>query len=158
MTAVGRMRTLCCTTLLLLLGSAAPAATAATDLEVEQLRRDVRELERTVRTQSRRIDDLERALRGGGTPSSIRSAPNGSVREEPDARWLVADRWRALKVGTSAAEVLSTLGLPTAVRPGESANERLLIYTLKLDVGAFLSGSVRIADDRVVAIEMPTLK
>jgi hypothetical protein len=137
-----------------------PPATLAADLEVEQLRRDVRALEQTVTSQARRIDELERALNRLGaasapSASTSRTPPNDAADRPP---WLAADRWQALAIGMPAQDVLEVLGQPTAVRIGSTPDERVLLYTLELDDNAFLSGQVRIRDDRVTAVERPTLR
>ena len=132
----------------------------AADLEVEQLRRDVRDLERTVAAQSRRIDELERALgRIDGQALPPLAATRAASDEPPDGpAWLAADRWEQLEIDMPAQEVLEVLGEPTAVRIGSTPGERVLLYTLELDDYAFLSGLVRVIDDRVTAVERPTLK
>ena len=140
--------------------AAIPAATLAADLEVEQLRRDVRALERTVTSQARRIDELERALnRLGATIAPSTSTSASRANEVADLpTWLAADRWQALEIGMDAQDALGLLGPPTAVRLGSTPDERVLLYTLELDDNAFLSGQVHIVDDRVSAVERPTLK
>ena len=132
----------------------------AADLEVEQLRRDVRDLERTVAAQSRRIDELERAL---GRIDGQALPPLAATRAASDQRperpaWLAADRWEQVEIDMPAQEVLEVLGEPTAVRIGSTPGEHVLLYTLELDDNAFLSGLVRVIDDRVTAVERPTLK
>ncbi|HSN70985.1 MAG TPA: hypothetical protein VLT59_05725, partial [Steroidobacteraceae bacterium] len=60
--------------------------------------------------------------------------------------------------GMSAQDAIAVLGPPTAVRIGTTAEERILLYTLELDANAFLSGQLRVRDDRVTAVEGPRLK
>jgi hypothetical protein len=152
-----RRRSLPGWTVLLVVATAAPAG--AVDLDVETLRREVRQLEQSVQVIDRRLDRLESAARS----SAARGDDNTARRtREPSAAsppvWLDAQKWRSLKPGMSAQDVIARLGPPTAVRPGASEDERVLVYTLELDVNAFLSGSVRVRTDRVVSIEAPVLK
>lgn len=141
-----------------LIAAAATLDAWPADLDVEQLRRDVHELERTVSAQGRRIEQLERALsRNTSALPPTRAGPDGPPAAAAP-RWLAADRWRAITERMTTQQVVEVLGPPTAVRIGSSPEERVLLYTLELDIGAFLSGSIRMANDRVVGIETPVLR
>ncbi|HSN71000.1 MAG TPA: hypothetical protein VLT59_05800, partial [Steroidobacteraceae bacterium] len=74
------------------MGEAAPAA----DLEVEQLRRDIRELERTVAAQARRIDQLERSVSRSSVTigDAAASAASAEAEESATPAWLAAERWQ----------------------------------------------------------------
>jgi hypothetical protein len=113
-----------------------------------------------VRTQARRIDELERVLRHGSRATSAESpAAVGEADDQaPRLEWIAPARWRSLEPGMSTAEIIAKLGPPTAVRAGADPDQRVLLYTLELDVDAFLSGSVRIENDRAAAIEIPVLR
>jgi len=155
-----RMRVRAIAAPLIALLAAAPAFDAIpADLEVEQLRRDIRELERTVAAQGRRIEQLERQP-GRGTTATPALTDGARAPGGPPARpqWLAADRWQTLTQGITTQRVVEILGPPTAVRMGSTPEERTLLYTLELDDAAFLSGAVHVRDDRVVAVERPTLK
>lgn len=135
---------------------AGPAAAAAEDVRVEQLRQDVRELSRLVREQARQIERLEREigrLKAASAPGRPRSVPDAAT----EGIWLSSERWKKLRVDMSESEVVALLGPPTAVR-SEAPPSKTLLYTLELEGTGFLSGSVTLENTRVREISEPQLR
>lgn len=131
---------------------------AADDPGVAQLRNDVRTLEREVRELSRRVDQLQQ-----GQGRSVTTDPPASVRRStaPDSdprAWLAPEKWDRLRPGMTAQEVIVILGPPVSMRSHGTPAVETLFYTLAIGDGGFLSGTVRLQDDKVMEIERPVLK
>lgn len=147
-------------TLALALLLALPAGAQTDRLRIEELRQDIRRLERTIQEQARRIDRLERELARAGRPTTSAAAREGA-EAAPDGSfeaWIAPQRWDRLREGMTAQEVIAILGPPTAVRPDGTSPTRTLFYTLQIGDTAFLSGTVQLENDRVRAVERPALK
>jgi len=149
------------TTMILLAGLIAIAlgmrTASANDLKISQMEQDIRELQRVVQQQTRRIESLESAARSprtDGAPRSLTSSPAASNSAYP---WLKIESWDKLRVGAPASDALSALGPPTTTRKSQTG-EQTLFYTLELDGGGFLSGQVVVASGRIVEVHKPTLK
>lgn len=139
---------------LLLLAS---AVTFADELKTTNLQQDVLELQRLVRQQQTRIEALERQL--GTRPAITTGAAPGVARTtEVPANWLNGGDWDRVRIGTSELEVIRILGVPNSLRRSADGAQRILYYALEIGTGGFLSGSVTIADHKVVEVEKPTIK
>jgi|GEM_PF-994853 len=138
---------------------ALPAAAQTDRLRIEELRQDIRRLERTIQEQARRIDRLERQLAQAGRPTAPATGRGADgVPAGAFETWIAPERWDRVREGMTAQEVISILGPPTAVRPDGTSPTRTLFYTLQIGDTAFLSGTVRLENDRVRAVERPTLR
>jgi hypothetical protein len=145
--------------ILLAIAAAASAVSngQATDVLVEQLRQDVRELNRVMRDQARQLERLEREiarLKAGAVKRPAR--PGAAAAADVEARWLSAARWKNVREGMSELEVVELLGPPTAVR-SDAPGSKTLIYTLELEGTGFLSGTVLLENARVAGVSEPTL-
>jgi hypothetical protein len=138
-------------------------AAIADDLKVSQLEQDVRELQRIVQQQARRIEALESAMRQarvGRMPlpdPSVPAAVASAVSDVPVA-WLQSANWDKLRPGMSEVEVIRVLGSPSTARKSATGNTQTLFYAREFEAGGFLSGQVILTDQRVVEIQRPTLK
>ena len=132
-----------------LLGSSAFAADSNRIIALEQ---DVRNLERVVATLEREVREL-RQQRSSGLPSLNSSSDQ---HEPPSDTWVDAAKWKKLRLGASEMDVIQILGAPTSMRVDGDA--RILLYAMEIGTTGFLSGSVRLRDREVTAVEMPVLK
>jgi len=129
-------------------------AVAASDPLVEQLRTDLRTLEREVRELSRRVDQLQTQ-----SPPVERS-PVGVMRRStaPDpSAWIAPEKWEQVRSGMTAQQVILVLGTPVSMRT-DDAGVQTLFYTLPIGDGGFLTGTIRLRDDAVLDVQKPTLK
>jgi hypothetical protein len=137
---------------------AAPASNAqTTDVLVEQLRQDVRELHRVVREQARQLERLEREIaRLKASPGKRAARASDTAPTGFDGRWLSAAAWQKVRASMSELEVIEILGPPRAIR-GKTADSKTLIYTLELEGTGYLSGSVLLRNGRVTEVSEPKL-
>jgi hypothetical protein len=130
----------------------------ADDLKISQLEQDVRELQRVIQQQNRRIEALESTARLSRPNRIAPSTETPTDRERPATmQWLQSTRWDKVRVGMSETEVLTLIGPPTTARTADDST-RTLFYTLELDAGGFLSGQVLISDGKVIEIHRPALR
>ena len=131
----------------------------AEDLKISQLEQDVRELQRVVQQQNRRIEALESTVRLSRPSRIAPSTETPSVAHEPPVtiQWLQSTRWENVRVGMSETEVLTLVGPPTTARTADDST-RTLFYTLELEAGGFLSGRILIAAGKVVEVHKPALR
>jgi len=129
-------------------------------IKINQLEQDVRELQRTVQQQARRIEVLETAARQAGTGTTRwprLPAPSAS-KDNSTPMWLRSEHWERLRPGMTEADVINTLGPPTTTRKSPDNDTQTLFYARELEAGGFLSGQVVIENQRVREIHRPTLK
>jgi hypothetical protein len=129
-------------------------------LRVRQLENEVSRLQRELDAQSRRIDELERDLRGTST-RSLSPAPPDAVRREAESSpaWLLTTNWDRIKTGMKDVDVIALLGRPTTVRPDPDGGKgHSLMYALELGPNAVLAGNVRLDESGVAEITKPTLR
>lgn len=130
---------------------------AANDLRTSQLEQEVRELQRVVQQQARRIEALETSLaplRDNIAPPLARAAPSA----EASTAWLTVSNWDSLRAGMPMPDAIRLLGPPTTLRKSSDGAQQTLFYALELGVGNFLAGHILIADGRVIEIHKPALK
>jgi hypothetical protein len=143
-----------------LLAISVPAAAQLEDIRTRQLMQDVAELQRTVRQQALRIDQLEREIsRVTGTPVARPVGSEGmSTRETEKQPWLAPKTWDRVKVGMSELEVLEILGYPTNARAGQDKSTKTLFYSVQVSPAGFLSGNVELTNNRVRVVNRPALR
>ncbi len=131
-------------------------ASAADDAVVDQLRNDVRTLEREVRELSRRLDQLQQAQR---TSAAAPGVTRRATAPDPDpSAWLAPEKWDKVTPGMTAQQVILVLGTPVSLRPGDSPGTQTLFYTLPIGDTGFLTGTVRLQGDKVAEIRRPELR
>ncbi len=137
-----------------------PAAAQLEDIRTRQLMQDVAELQRTVRQQALRIDQLEREIsRLTGTPVARPLTSEGVSTPDMDKQpWLAPKTWDRVKVGMSELEVLEVLGYPTSARTAQDKSTKTLFYSVQVSPAGFLSGNVELTDNRVRAVNRPALR
>jgi outer membrane murein-binding lipoprotein Lpp len=131
-------------------------AQAADDPGVSQLRNDIRTLEREVRELSRRVDQLQQ-----GNSASATGAPvtRRSTAPDPDpSAWIAPEKWDRVRSGMTAQQVILVLGTPVSMRSDGNPTTQTLFYTLPIGDGGFLTGTVRLKDDKVLEVRKPVLK
>ncbi len=129
------------------------AANAASDPLVEQLRTDIRTLEREVRELSRRVDQLQQPqMPAERTPGMTRR----STAPDPSA-WIAPEKWDRVRSGMTAQQVILVLGTPVSMRTDDEGVQTLF-YTLPIGDGGFLTGTIRLRDDQVLDVQKPVLK
>ncbi len=129
---------------------------AADDPEVSQLRNDIRTLEREVRELSRRVDQMQQ-----GSGASATGAPVTRLSTVPDpdpSAWIAPEKWDRVRSGMTAQQVILVLGTPVSMRSDGSPTTQTLFYTLPIGDGGFLTGTVRLKDDKVLEVRKPVLK
>jgi hypothetical protein len=149
----------------LTMGAVLVLATAGTvqaqdELRVRQLENEVSRLQRELDAQSRRIDELERNLRGTSTRSLSVPPPDVVQREAASSpAWLLTTNWDRVKAGMKDIDVIALLGRPTTVRPDPDGGKgHSLMYALELGPNAVLAGNVRLDDSGVAQVTKPTLR
>jgi hypothetical protein len=139
---------------------AAGTVRAQDELRVRQLENEVSRLQRELDAQSRRIDELERNLRGTAT-RTISPAPPDVVRRDAEGNspaWLLTTNWDRVKPGMKDIDVIGLLGRPTTVRPDPDGKGHSLMYALELGPNAVLAGNVRLDESGVAQVTKPTLR
>lgn len=136
-----------------------PAAAQLEDIRTRQLMQDVAELQRTLRQQALRIDQLEREIsRLTGAPVTRPATSEGvSARDLEKQPWLAPKTWDRVKLGMSEIEVLDILGYPTSARTAQDKS-KTLFYSVQVSPAGFLSGNVELTDNRVRAVNRPALR
>lgn len=134
----------------------------AQDAATVQLQQDVLELKRINQLLERRIESLEIQLTGQGGQAvnrpATRPGPAGAASTDPlSLRWMSSAEWERIRPGMPEMEVIRILGVPNSLRDAE-AGRQVIFYALEIGTGRFLSGSVTLADHRVVEVQKPALK
>jgi len=124
---------------------------------VRQLENEVLRLQREIDAQSRRIDQLERSVRGTVTSSAPRSAPI-PPRDDSSPAWLVMTNWDKVRRGMKDLDVIALLGRPTSVRTDPDGKAHALLYAMELGPTAVLAGNVRVTEAGVVEINRPVVR
>ena len=142
-------------TLLCALTLSLAAGVRADELREQRLEQQLQELRRQVDVQSRRIDQLERAVSSSGATGYLETAmPPAPAAASP---WLTASNWERVQPGMNAEQVTGILGEPSSERPGE-AGTTMLLYALEVQEGVFLAGRVELRDGKVTAVQRPELR
>ncbi len=145
----------------LLLGSAMAFAPAwgQDALKVRQIENDVNRLQREVDAQSRRIEDLERQVRGAGAMRSSTTVPDPVRRPvENSPAWLVSTNWDRVRTGMKDVDVIALLGRPTSVRTEQDGKSHTLLYALEIGPNAVLAGNVLLGESGVSQVNKPVLR
>jgi hypothetical protein len=140
-----------------LLIAAVAAPVRADDVRVNQIMLDVQDLQRTVRDQARRIDELERSLAQARFSLGAGPASRGQPLKPPGEEWLQSRNWERVRTGMTAQDVIAVLGAPASMRESDDGRKTLL-YAMQLGASGYLAGSVVIANDRVVEVTRPLLR
>jgi outer membrane murein-binding lipoprotein Lpp len=133
----------------------------ADDLKISQLEQDVRELKQQIFQLTRRIDQLESEQRNSnaakGGPERV--LPR-AIQANGDSQrvWLNIANWDRVRIGMSELDVLQLLGPPTTLRKSNDGANKSLMYALEIGTGSFLSGSVELDKQKVVAVTKPVLR
>ncbi len=124
------------------------------DRRLEDALSEIALLKRTVRDQDRRIAELERALRTIQRAEGV-TVVEGKVKVAPKpllAPWQNPLAWARVQEGMSREQVEAILGKPTSV--DAVIDYQTLNYSGDAG-GGVLTGSVKLTDDRVMAVTPP---
>jgi hypothetical protein len=127
----------------------------ARDRRLEQALTDISLLKRLVTEQDRRIGDLEKTLRTlqpAAPPAAVEVRPK-VVPKPSGARWQNPLAWAQVQEGMSRAQVEEILGKPTSV--DAVIDYQTLNYKGDVPGASVLTGTVKLADDRVSAVSPP---
>lgn len=130
----------------------------ADDARVRQLELDVAQLRRDVMAQARRIDELERQLSRGVQQAAKEPGVEAPVVTPVSSAWLFAANWERIRPGMAEYDVVQLLGVPTSMRADSSSETKTLLYALEVAPGAFVAGSIEIANGRVAEVKKPVLR
>jgi hypothetical protein len=129
-------------------------AAAADDSRVIKLEQDVRNLERQVGELSRQLAAVQQDTHSVGQRlTSLPATPAAT-----SSSWLDAARWKQVRKGMTELEVITLLGPPTSMRGAADSGNRTLLYAMEIGSAGFLSGSVELSQQHVVAVQIPTLR
>jgi hypothetical protein len=131
---------------------------SATDKRLDEALNDIKLLKQVVDTQARRIARLEvtvKALQAAPAASSEKPAAESRAKEaaQPKAPWQIPFAWGRIKIGMSRAEVQEILGAPAS--EDSVLDYQTLTYKGEGPGGGTLSGTVKLADDRVAQVSPP---
>lgn len=127
----------------------------AADVEVAQLRNDIRSLEREVRELSRRVDQLQQDRTA---PTAASGARLSTAPDPVPTAWIAPEKWDRVRTGMTAQDVILVLGTPVSMRSEGNPATQTLFYTLPIGDGGFLTGTVRLRNNQVLEVQKPVLK
>lgn len=159
----------------------------AQDAATVQLQQQIMELQRINQQLEQRIAQLERIAAGqsglatgsslprggagtitgaqavGGVlvPGSTGTQAGGAATPPPGPNalpsWTNSADWDRIRPGMPELDVIHILGVPNTLR--DAGNGRMTIfYAVEIGTARFLSGTVTLADHRVVEVQKPTLR
>ena len=123
---------------------------------------DIAMLKRVIEEQERRITELEDAIRrlqgsvGTGAVASTTGAgpTTRSTQQSPNSGWMQEANWSRVRNGMSELQVIGILGPPTSAETTVSGF-RTLYYRGPIAGSGFVSGNVKLNDDRVWQTNKP---
>ena len=116
--------------------------------QLQSIVTEVALLKRVVVEQERRILQLEKIVQSITQPQPITS------RQALSTPWHSETYWRRIKDGMSESQVIKILGKPTDVKE-DVVSFRTLFYRGEVRGSGFVSGNVRLSDDRVWQVNTP---
>ena len=120
---------------------------------MRQLGRELQQLKATVLRQERRIEALERELRG--RPAAGAAAPSvpAPAKASSGLSWQDRNAWGRVRLGMSEKEVTAILGAPTSVTG--AGGYKALVFSGTVSGSGALSGNIQLEDGRVWQINTP---
>jgi hypothetical protein len=118
------------------------------------LQKRIAELEKTIINYESRIAALEVELAQLKVILGIQSSTKESPRAILNASigWKESSNWEKIKNGMSEKQVIAILGKPTSISDGVF---RILYYQGEVPGSGYVSGNVKLTDDRVYLLEKP---
>lgn len=145
--------------LCLLAAGSAEVQAEQQDGRLDTLANEMALMKRMMAEQDRRLSALEQAIRelreesrvapSGASVPGLRlgtSAPSG-------VRWHTPGNWDQVRTGMLESQVISTLGTPTDVQ--QVGSLRTLFYRGEVPGSGFVSGNVKLGEDRVYLVNKP---
>lgn len=118
-------------------------ANASFKAEVAQLRKQLAE-------QEKRIARLEALLAAGAKTDTTDTVVSGLASDS----WTTPATWRRLRSGMSERQVIAILGPPTSTET-IGGSLRTLFYQGNVGRSGYVSGNVKLGEDRVYLINIP---
>jgi hypothetical protein len=122
---------------------------------------EIKLLKRIVTEQDRRITELENALKGlvyGTQKNALVQRPSTADNRQgaPSVAqpWKIPSTWSRIRDGMSQAQVVSILGKPTGIE-NSVTTYFTLFYRGPVPGSGFVSGNVKLVDDRVNQVNQP---
>ena len=128
---------------------------AAQDTTMEELKKSIILLKQIVEEQDKRIKVLEKEVSElkGTKPIASSGEERTSESAIKQNEWKVGSNWDKIKNGMSEMQVISILGKPTSVE--ELIPFKTIFYRGEVSVSGFVSGNVKLMDDRVWQVNKP---
>ena len=126
------------------------------DTILEDIKNEIKLLKKTINEQNKRIERIEREL------VNLKSLLNLEVDSKKTQRrvvgstvggWKKKSNWARIRDGMSGRQVISILGKPTSLK--DTGSFRTLFYQGEVSGSGFVSGNVKLTDDRVYSINKP---
>jgi hypothetical protein len=136
-------------------GFAQTASRPPADKRLDEALADIKLLRQVIDAQARRITVLEASVKALQAAAGSAPAVETRAREaaQPKVPWQIPFAWGRIKIGMSRAEVQEILGAPASV--DSVLDYQTLTYKGEGPSGASISGTVRLADDRVSQVTPP---
>ena len=147
----------CSQTFLVVLLVAGPLSSIADAQDVDTLQRRISRLEQEVKDLRARVSELEQAVAAtrpeGNATKPLQKAAQERLGSSQGSGWKVPSNWDRVQHGMSERQVISILGQPTSVE--QFVGYRTLFYRGEVRSSGFVSGNIKLSDDRVLIIEKP---
>ena len=126
------------------------------DTILEDIKNEIKLLKKTINEQNKRIERLERELVNLKGLLSLKVDSKETQRLVVDSivgGWKKPSNWARIRRGMSEKQVVSILGKPTSIK--DTGPFRTLFYQADVSGSGFVSGNVKLTDDRVYSINKP---
>lgn len=126
------------------------------DATIENLRKEIRLLKKEITEQNKRIERLEQELINLKNFLKLKAESKeiqSPVVYSTGSGWKEPSNWDRIRDGMSEKQVVSILGKPTSIE--DSGVFRTLFYQGEVSGSGYISGNVKLTDDRVYFINKP---
>ena len=127
------------------------------DTILEDIKNEIKLLKKTINEQNKRIERLERELVNLKALLSLKVDSKETQRLVVDSTvggWKKPSNWARILRGMSEKQVVSILGKPTSIKD-IGGSYRTLFYQGEVSGSGFVSGNVKLSEDRVYSINKP---
>jgi len=159
-----RVRTQLCTIVVagFLILASTPLLGQTVDQRLQEAFAEIALLKRIVAEQDRRISELEKTKRlqqasvppTSNTPAGAVKTQSSGVPPSDGTPWKSGTTWDKVRDGMSQSQVMSILGQPTSIE-NSVGSFRTLFYRAEVGKSGFVSGNVKLYDDRVYEVNKP---
>ena len=127
------------------------------DTILEDIKNEIKLLKKTINEQNKRIERIERELVNLKALLSLKVDSKKTQRRIVGSTvggWKKKSNWARIRDGMSEKQVISILGKPTSIKD-LGGGLRTLFYQGEVSGSGYVSGNVKLADDRVWLINVP---